>query len=420
MNTPRRPKYGFLPWLIWGLAATFFLAEYFARVAPSVMIPQLMHAFNANALTIGTLSAAFYYAYIAMQIPVGALVDALNTRWLLAGMCLLCGLAACLFCATNLLTVAILARALLGFAAAFAFVGTLKLAYNWFPNHRFGFLAGATQALGMLGAAIGEGPVALLVSRLGWRLTTLLIGLFLCVLAIFIALIVRDKNPKPQHRSIIKLSTHAFDGLRDVVKQPVLWINAVFIGFLFAPTQTFAELWGPMYLQSVRHLQLTTAAALTSLIFIGWAVGSPLAGWLSDRIQRRKPVLWLSAIGSLLAMSAILYTPTLGASTLGALLLIYGMCNVGVATSYAVAAESSPPQLEGTAMGFTNMASISIGAILQPLVGWILDRGHPAQHAPGHISYSAQHFQLAMSALPVCFVICLCACYFIRESHPKQ
>ncbi len=46
--------------------------------------------------------------------------------------------------------IANIARFLMGFAAAFAFVGALKLARSWFAPARFGLLAGATQALGML------------------------------------------------------------------------------------------------------------------------------------------------------------------------------------------------------------------------------------------------------------------------------
>ena len=54
----------FHAWIIWGLAALFFFAEYFARVAPSVMVDHLMRAFNTDAFHLGSLSAFFYYAYV--------------------------------------------------------------------------------------------------------------------------------------------------------------------------------------------------------------------------------------------------------------------------------------------------------------------------------------------------------------------
>lgn len=416
----------FTAWLIWSLAALFFLAEYFARVAPSVMLPHLMHTFQLHALGVGTLSAMFYYAYIPMQIPVGALVDSVSSRWLLSAMALLCGAATCLFCSTDQAVIAAIARFLVGFSAAFAFVGALKLAYTWFPARRFGFLAASTQALGMLGAAIGEGPVAALSHSLGWRTTTYIIGGFLCTLAIAMALIIRDRqdmsaSSQRWHRAVLD----SFAGIGQVLKHRMLWRNAILIGFLYAPTQAFAELWGPSFLLHVYHIPAITAASLSSLIFIGWAIGSPLAGMLSDRIQRRKPILWASIIASFCVMAAILYLPQLSTTTLATLLVTYGISNVGVAISYSVAAELSPAGLAGTGMGFTNMASISVGALLQPLLGYLLDFQHTQQHPLlSHITTQhtliAHNLRNSMSLLLLCFVISLVACWGLCESYGMQ
>ena len=62
----------FYPWVIWSVAACFFLLQYLARVAPSMMEPQLMHAFQLNAFQYGMLGGFFYYAYVLMQLPSGA------------------------------------------------------------------------------------------------------------------------------------------------------------------------------------------------------------------------------------------------------------------------------------------------------------------------------------------------------------
>ena len=130
------------------------------------MVPQLMQAFNVNALSLGALSAFFYYAYVAMQLPVGTLMDRFGPRLLLSLMAAICGLSCVLFATTHDLFLANLSRFLMGFSAAFAFVGALKIARTWFSAKRFGFLAGLTQALGMVGAAVGEGPVSYLVESM--------------------------------------------------------------------------------------------------------------------------------------------------------------------------------------------------------------------------------------------------------------
>ncbi|MCK4609099.1 MAG: MFS transporter, partial [Gammaproteobacteria bacterium] len=186
---------------IWLLAAGFFFAEYFARVAPSVMVADLMRDLHVSALSLGSLSAFFYYAYVAMQIPVGTLVDRFGPHRLLTVTAALCGISCILFAHVDSLAAAKAYRFLMGFSAAFAFVGALKLASVWFPASRFGFISGATQALGMLGAAVGEGPVSVLVTHIGWRQSMILIGIILLILALLISIIVRDHPDKERPKN---------------------------------------------------------------------------------------------------------------------------------------------------------------------------------------------------------------------------
>lgn len=409
-------------WLIWGLAAAFFFAEYFARVAPSVMVPELMQSFRVNALSLGALSAFFYYAYVSMQIPVGTLVDRFGAHRLLTLTAALCGIGCILFANTNHLAAAELGRFLMGLGAAFAFVGALKLAHLWFPAERFGFFAGATQALGMIGAAIGEGPVSVMVQNFGWRQTMWVIGLILIILAALIGLIVRDRPnqyltkegalaaPTSQGPGLLK-------GLMIVLKNPQTWINGLFVGFLYAPTAAFAELWGATYLDHVHEVSIDVAASAVSLIFIGWGIGSPIAGWLSDKMKRRKPILFFSALGSFLLMSTVLYFPHLSMKWIFVLLFLYGFANVGVATSYAVACEINPQALSGTSMSFANMASVLVGAGFQPIIGWLLDLNWDGKVLKGVPIYSAHDFHIALLALPVCFIISLLCWLFLRETY---
>ena len=407
-------------WLVWGLAASFFLAEYFARVAPSVMVPDLMRAFHVAALSLGALSAYFYIAYVAMQIPVGTLVDRYGPHRLLTVMAALCGVSCILFAKTNYIVAAELARFLMGLSAAFAFVGALKLANVWFAHSRFGFFAGATQALGMLGAAIGEGPVAILVSQMGWRATMTAIGLVLIGLAILIALIVRDHPSHiiAQSRPVeIKSDYSLLGGVGCVLKNPQTWLNAIFVGCLYAPTAAFAELWGASYLHRVYNISREVSATAVSMIFIGWAIGSPIVGWISDSIQRRKPILLISASLSLVLMTMVLYIPHLSVPLLFCLLFFYGMSNVGVATSYVVACEINPKAISATSMSVTNMASVLIGTAFQPIIGALLELHWDHRMIDSIPFYSAENYHFAMLSLPVTLIVCLLMGCFIKESY---
>lgn len=408
-------------WIIWSLAALFFFSEYFARVAPGVMVPHLMQAFHTNAFQLGSLSAFFYYAYVGMQIPVGTLMDRFGPHKLLTLMAGLCGVACLVFAHVHTLASAEASRFLMGFSAAFAFVGALKLASVWFPKERFGFLSGTTQALGMLGAAMGEGPVSLLVKEIGWRDTMTSIGVVLITLGFLIGVIVRDSPNRAERKqqAATRREYTILGGLWRVLKNPATWLNGAMVGFLYAPTTAFGELWGASYLHRVYSINPEVAASAIGMIFIGWGVGSPVAGWLSDKIQRRKPIVIGSIVFSLLFMSIILYVPHLSVTLLFILLFFYGISNVGVATSYAIACEINPRAISGTSMSFANMASVIIGAIFQPIIGSLLDlKWHHTfiHHVP---YYTAHAYRFAMLSLPACFLLSLVFGLLLKESYQK-
>ncbi len=408
----------FYPWVIWGLGAAFFLSEYFARIAPGVMVPELMSTFKVNALSLGSLSAIFYIAYLGMQMPVGTLVDKFGPHRLLTIMAALCALGCFVFAHADHLVTAKIGRFVMGFGAAFAFVGTLKLATIWFCPTRFGLLSGLTQALGMAGAAVAAGPLALLVHGIGWRNTMWTIGVVLLLLAILIGLIVRDQ---PKVASIQERQTDKklkfWEAFAKVLRNPQSWLNAVYVGAVYAPTAAFAELWGVSYLSRVYNIDRTIAADAISCIFIGIALGCPLAGWLSDSICRRKPVMIGAAIASLIFMSCALYLPHLSVPMLFTLLFLYGVSNSGFATGYALAGEINPRRVAGTSLGFANMASVIVGACFQPIIGWFLDLEWDGQMLNGAPVYSAEAFRHALMALPICLALGVAITFFVKETY---
>jgi MFS family permease len=409
------------PWLIWGLGASFFFAEYFARVDPSIIAADLMKDFNVGAFALGSLSALFYYPYIAMQLPVGSLVDRYGPHKLMTVMALVCGVGAMLFSFSTFFWMAGFARMLMGFSAAFAFVGTLKLATVWFEPRKLGLLAGLTQGSGMLGAAVGSGGFAFLVSAFGWRHTIFIIGLILLVIGVLIGFFVNDRKPASHvHETVHIKPVSILEGLKTVFRNPQSWCNAAYVGLLYAPTGAFAELWGPSFMHRVYGISNTEGSLMISLVFVGWAIGGPLVGWLSDAIGKRRPILFASAALSAVLLTLILFVypgSGVGLPLLMTSMVLYGVCNTGVAISYAVAGEINPLPTAGASVAFANMASIAVAAILQQLLGFILSNTWSGKYVNGIQYYSSVDYKLAMVALPICLVVAFFLVFFIRETN---
>jgi MFS family permease len=413
-------QHPYYPWLVWGLAASAFFIEYFARVAPGVMIDSLMHDFKVQALALGSLSAFFYYTYVGMQIPVGILVDRFSLRWLLTSMIFLCGLSCLIFASTTRLEIAALARLMMGFGAAFAFVSAMKVATVWFPAQQFGLLAGLTQALGMLGAAVGQMPMAYLVLHYGWRESLIFIASLMILLSVLVAILVRDPMRARPSLQKKKLTQSPWSGLMRVLRNPQSWWNALFAGLLYAPTAALAELWGVKFFRQTYHLSNEIAAMGIGLIFIGWTIGGPITGWISDKIKRRKIILILSASFSLLFASIVILVPNFPLSVLFSLLFLYGLANTGVATAYAVSSEINPQAVAGTSVAFANMASVIVGASFQPLIGWSLQKHWDGIMSHGLPFYSNADFRSALFILLASLFLAVVVACGIKETYCQR
>lgn len=409
-----------LSWLIWGLAATFFFTDYMARVAPSVMHKFLQVDFGINEVGFATLTSFFYVPYILMQIPVGLTVDRIKIRYLLTTMSILTALGCYIFGAAQNLETAAFARLVIGFSAAFAFTSALRLATAWFPPYMLGLLAGLTQAVGMLGASAGQAPLSYLISGVGWRNSMYVIGIIFLVLALLIFIYVQDSPiiKRKSSENLLSKKYNILKSLKTVLSNKQTWINALYAGFLYGPSAVIGESLGPAYLQFGRGLSQHASAFAISLIFIGWVFGGPALGILSDKIGRRKPCLIISAIFGFIFTTIFVFCPKLSTGMTYMVFLGYGLTNTGVGIAYAVATEINNKWVLGTAIAFTNMLSIFVGALLQPLVGFMMDkiaegRGYNIE------TLLLSDFQYALKILPISSLIALILAFFVKETYCK-
>ena len=284
-----------LPWVICGLAAAFYCYEYLLRITPGLMVPQLQLAFSIKGLPldatmVGHLSAFYYYAYTPMQLPVGLFMDRYGPRWILTMAVFCCAAGTALFASTESYWMAAIGRFAIGFGSAFAFVGVLKLASTWLPANRFAMVSGLTTTLGMVGAMMGDIILTDLIQSIGWRDTLIYSSYIGFVLVPIIWLIIRDTPPKQgkEALSIAESMTYSklWSEIRFSLKDPQIWLAGVVGGLLMTPTMVFPELWGKLYLQTVHHFEEAESSHAVVMIFLGWAVGGPIAGLISDMVRR--------------------------------------------------------------------------------------------------------------------------------------
>jgi MFS family permease len=418
-GAPRRMP-SWLPWLIWSFGPALFFYAWFQRVAPSIMIDQLMRDLDMSGAALGNLSAFYFYAYAGLQLPVGLLMDRYGPRRLLTLGAAVCAGGTLVFALAEMTAVAYLGRLLVGVGAAFSFVGGLKLATSWLPARRFALASGLLMMSGMLGGMLGQAPMAAVVEHVGWRPALAASALGGLVLAVLTWMVVRDHPPGVHASGSRDSLATILRGLAGVVSNTQNLLLAVVLAAMSAPLLGFAGLWGVAWLMQIHAMSRAEAAGLASLLLLGWAIGSPLAGALSDRLGRRKPPLIAALTLGAACLGAIIYLPAPGAATLGVLFLIAGACYGTLITGYAIAREINDPAVHGATFGFLNGAVVGSGALFQPLLGALLDLQWDGALHEGAPAYDAQAFRNAFSALLVFLGVGLVAALALRETVPRR
>lgn len=398
------------------LAAIFYLYSFALRIMPSAMTHELMSGLNMHAQMLGLLVGCIYYGYMLMQIPAGLLFDRFQARYLLTIAPLFCASGALLFAIAHSVDLASFGGFLMGIGQAFSFIGVLIIAARVYSPQLFAFIAGITQLLGSLGAILGEAPMAWFSNHIGWRQSVLGMAVIGLILAILIFLVIRD--PVQPIQNLNKPTESFGQRLRIIMMhRQNLWL-ALYAFTIWGPVVIFGGLWAVPYLMRLYHVHNTAAAAAASWIWIGVGIGSPLFGWWSDRIgKRRLPLMISASIGIVMAFS-MLYTPHMPWWLMSVVLFLLGVGGSGQSLSFAVSRDNNPPHLAATAVALTNTAVVMGGVILQPLVGWLLHWRSHYTMIHGVPIYSLVDYKHSLIIAPLCAVIALIvSSFFLKETH---
>jgi len=422
-NTLQRLPPVSLAWLTWGLLASLYFVGFFQRVAPAVMVDELMRDFSIAATLLGNLSAIYFYTYAAMQIPSGLLADAVGPRRVGTAAAVIAAMGIVLFAQADTLWVASLGRGLIGASVAVAFVACMKLAGHWFPANRFATVTGVSLLIGNLGGVLAGVPLSEAVAGIGWRMAMLISAGVTAVLAVVVWLWVRDDPSErgyASHAHPEALSNAAMSPWRSlnlVISERDTWLLFFAGGLIAAPVLTFAGLWGVPYLVQVNGMARSEAAGFTTAMLLGFAVGGPLLGALSDRMGRRKMPYLGAALVHTLGWGGFLLAPDLSHAARYLLFAVIGFSAGGLIVGFAFSREVNHPGAAGTVGGVVNMAVLGFAAIQQSAMGWILDRHWQGALLDGARIYDAAAYHAAFLWLAISALGAVVSVALTRETY---
>jgi MFS family permease len=369
----------------------------------------LTRAFEMSGAALGALAATYFYVYTVMQLPTGVLADTLGPRRVLTAGGIIAGLGAILFGLADTTAAAVVGRTLAGLGVSVAFVSLLKLNANWFHERHFATASGLSQVVGICGALAATAPLAWLITIVSWRSVFVAIGaasLLLAALTWWLARDHPDRQPAPS--TAPPAADRWYVGLAEVLRNratwPCFWANFGMSGSYMS----FIGLWAVPFLASAYGMSPLAASRHVSVILIAFAISVFGIGLVSDRMGRRRPLILASSLLYCLFWAAWI-AGLVGPGMTYAVCALMGFFATGFTLSWACAKEVNRPRYAGMAISVANTGGFLAAGVLQPLVGWLLDRGSAA--ADG-----LTMFRPGLAALGAFALIGFAGALFMRET----
>lgn len=395
--------------IIWFVCAFFYALEFIIRASGN----SLYHGFTASPYNlsseqIGIFSSAFYWAYVASQLPAGILVDKYGIKKIMLISTFIFSIGVLIATKAVSQEYLILYRVLAGIGGGFAFLCSLKAIAIWLPKRTFPLFTGATQML-MYGAGTLTGLPLLMLSN-NYSIQVIMSGILVVSIILFICvfIFIPLKEPHNQSDTDVLADTHSeFRDIPIVFKIKQILLNGFFCFTIYGTTALFADLWSYRFL-SLDGYADEYAGLASSMIFIGIAIFSPLWGVIATILNKQKILLTLASILGVLIVSAIVYLH-LNPVIMCLLCILWGGMQAVHVLNFTILRTHISPMYIATGIAMVNLFIPLSGAILQPFVGYMVSL------LEGYGFEQLLAFKYALLILPILMFLSVILSLFIKE-----
>lgn len=352
--------------LLFLLASSYYFFETMIDTVPSIMVSELMQSFHLDAFKLGILDVSYFVLAAFIQIPGGYLLDKYGAKRIMPMAALSCAIGLIIFANAHDIVSALIGRMLAGLGSAFGLLGALFIIANLIPKRWLAFALGFSITIGLSGALLNS-PMVFIKNNMGWRgLTSLL-----AVIAVFFAVLFYLLLPKGLESNQSQI--YSWRQVKVLAKSKSLWLIALFGGLMYLPAGTLGSLWGASFIEkAIPTISLAEASTINSLIFLGWIIGSPIAGFFSDYFKKRRFFLCLGALICFILLIILFKASKFTIYELAGLFLGIGISSSFSGLTFAMGAERFTT-CQAMTIGWINMWAIIPMLILNPLFGHVLD-----------------------------------------------
>lgn len=390
-------SYGYIVWL----TVTLFVVYAFClNTAAAVFADTVRITLGADNFNISLAMSAFIFSFACMQIPAGYLIDKFNPRIIVSASILLLALGNILISFANSLTLFTLANIVQGCGASFAFVSSAVLISQWFSELKFPILFGFTQTMACVLSGVIHYYFTVQLDSYSWNdiyRSLSLFGFFLFVLSL-----LTIKSPPgyiPEANVSLKKS------LSTVLKNKQIILCTAAGAMSFGVLLAYAGLWY-IKIQSYYLVANIQAVIISGMIFLGMGIGTPLLGWLSNKVRSRVMIIHVTLCLGTMSLILGIYLPHSNSQSLLLVQIIsflIGFFLSGSMLFYTMVSEVSTDATRGVAISVLNTAVFLFNTLMMFFPYLFLT------------SYSKEFFTYLWT-LPFFILMAILLLYFIKES----
>ena len=404
-------------WVLFVLSTLLFVLSQFYRATIAVITPQLMADVSLDTRGLGQISAAFFYAFALTQIPLAVYLDRLGFRKTMVALNLIAVLGAIVFATSQSLKMLIFSRSLLGIGMACNLMGTFKLLTIYFTPTRFATLAAIVFSMGTAGNICAATPLVLLTEVIGWRYTFFLFAGINLLLTMLFFWLARDSKV-PVTVAPTKENGNGFHEmisiLRVLFQKSEYWIISFGTFCRYGVYAAIQSLYAGPYLIAAQELPIVTAGNIILVMNIGFIVGGPVFGSISDRLMKSRKWVVIPGLASLAFLLIILGSlpPETDPILLGILFFLIGAVNSTGGIMYSHIKERVPLNMAGAAMTGINFFTMIGPAVFLQGLSSLMQYYYPS--AP----FGVNAFETLFQFSAICLVIVGCLYLFTRDTSP--
>ncbi|WP_088360656.1 MULTISPECIES: MFS transporter [Rhodomicrobium] len=348
--------------------ASGYCLAYLFRSLPALIAEPLTKELKLTPGDLGILSAAFFLATAALQLPIGVWFDRYGPRRVQGLLMFGTVVGAVLFASTDNIVLLTIARMLIGVGAAGGFMAGLKAIVLWYPPDRIAVANSWLVMLGSLGACLATWPAAMMMVEIGWRGLFLLLAGCTAASALAILMLVPERR-QPQNATKPASGISIVSIYRDARFWRLAPLSALSVGSAWA----FQGLWAAPWLRAVEGLGQDV---IVTYLFAMAAILAPSALLLGMGVQqlRRRGIspaglfAFVTALGMSAELALILRLPL---PPLLPLLIVAGIGTVTV-LSFTILGEMYPAS--GRANAALNLLHMSATFVIQSGVGLFIEQ----------------------------------------------